>query len=91
MAAITKETEGPPLPRRILAVYALLVLGVMVEMFVLIQQGTLAAVGAWLAPLKFVGIATFFAAISVALRTIIPMIRARGAAVAALVSSKNSS
>ena len=45
---------------------------------VLGQAQTLAAVSAWLVPLKFLGFALFFASIGAALSAIIPRIRERG-------------
>ena len=47
------------------------------------QAQTLAAVSAWLVPLKFVGFALFFAGIGVALSAIVPRIRERGEVMAA--------
>ena len=45
---------------------------------ILEQAQTMAAVSAWLAPLKFVGFALFFTGIGAALSAIIPRIRERG-------------
>ena len=59
------------------------------------QIGTISAVGAWLVPLKFLGLATFFAAIAVSLRVVINNLQLRAEAFAAalpvLISGGNTS
>ncbi len=62
---------------------------------ILSQIGTISAVGAWLAPLKFVGLALFFFGIGIALWAIIRSLRLRGEAmlmaIPAIVASRRSS
>ena len=76
IATVTGDYWGNPKTVRDAAEAGSLILG---------QAGTIAAVGAWLAPLKFVGFALFFAGIGVALSAIIPRIQLRGQVMATVL------